>query len=478
MSKNNKKTGQADFRNDGILTEALTGLKNYSTGFNTGCDTLASVSVGSPVKLERHTLDNIYRSSKIYQKIVDLLPEEAGNKNWQLVQDNNRIASRNIQNTYRKLQELEVLDKFVDASKWARIYNNGYIIMGIRDGRLPSEPVDMNNVQEVEFLICRDSDDITPNYGLNAYEIDHYQLYMDNEEISELAELYDEAIVTGILQLHPSRVLPFAGILLPPKAKKDNRGEDDSLLQLVYQDVANYAQSIGAGSQMLVRSGLAVFKMAGLVDYAETQNTDALHGRFRFLNMGLSVFKSMFLDASPDLNESVEYVNQNFSGADKMIDKILDHLVMISGYPRNVLLGSSTVSALSEGSEGDRREFARTVQTYQHKYWRKNAQYLVDLILRSNGVRNLGEIQVKFPSTYTHTEKEIAELRKMYKEIDVAYLNAKILSREEIRMSRFATPEFITEIELRDGSLEAQEEADMEKQQREAEIQNQNSSNA
>ena len=210
-------------RNDGYLSNVLGGLKNKATGFNTGCDSATEFSVQKVNRFKRQTLDNIYRSSKIYQKINDKLPEDAGKKSWELAQSNGKIANRNIQRVQSKLEELNARELFTQAGKWARLYGNSYIIMGVVDGRTPDQPLDIDNITDIKFMMIRDNEDMNPHYGLNAYNIEFFEIALGNEELEEIDVLFPKG---GVLRIHPSRVLEFKGIELPPKIKQDNAGFD------------------------------------------------------------------------------------------------------------------------------------------------------------------------------------------------------------------------------------------------------------
>lgn len=431
-------------RQDGFLSTQLTNFANSGNGYNSGCDNINNNFVISPIHtLQPYELEIMYRSNAILRRIIDYLPQECGIFPAETEDPSGEIDVDLLKDIDSKLDDLETTQAFIHADILARLYGDAFIILGIDDGGELSDPVNLENIRAVEWLRVRDRNELRPEYRVST-EIPEFYRYSPSR-ISQPETLNEPEELTQLTLIHTSRILPFIGAKLPRRSLFNNSGLNDSIAQNLLNDVLNYYQALGGGNAMLMRSGLFVYKMFGLEDYAVREDAKALQNRFKFINAGISVFKSLFIDAKK--GEEAEFVTQQFGGVDKLISILQDHMVAASGYPRSVIMGSSNSSAFSEGGESDRYTMSQMVKRNQKFKWLPNYKKLLDYIAGSQEFNlNTEEVNltVHFPSSYQMTPKEQAEVEGLYATSDMSRINAGILMPQEVRESRYGGAEFST----------------------------------
>lgn len=430
-------------RQDGFLTRQINAFRNRTTGTGTGCDGVNGNFEILPFRrMNCSQLETVYRSNKIIEKVVDILPEESGMIPGSVEDVNGEIDAEVLKQFDSKLASLEVTEAFIEADRWSRLYGDAFIILGINDGGSLDSPVNPETIRSVDWIRVRDRIELTPEFR-NSSEFPEFYRYAPRILGRQLGDDTEPDELQAMVLIHHSRVLRFAGKRLPRASLFANGGYNDSTVQIILNDVLNYYQSIAGGNAMLMRSGIFVYKMFGLEDYAMTNNASALQNRFEFINSGISVFKSLFLDAKK--GEDAQYVTQQFGGVDKVIQILQDHMIMVSGYPKSVIMGSSNSSAFSEGGESDRLTMANLVKRNQRFKWLPNMKLLLKYcaMAAESPVRGQDvELTVSFPTTLQLSPKEQAELEGFYATSDISRINSGVLTPQEVRESRYGSAEF------------------------------------
>ena len=431
-------------RQDGYLTSQIASFANYKNGYSTSCDNVNSNFTILPIRtLQPPELETVYRSNVLLRRIIDYLPQECGIYPGKTEDVSGEIDAEVLKDVDKKLRDLHATEAFIEADIYGRLYGDGFIILGIDDGGELEDEVNEENIREITWLKVRDRCELSPVHQSSSINPDHY-IYSPTR-LRTNATSDEEEELERFQRIHRTRILRFAGKKLPRRAFFNNGGYNDSIVQSLLNDVMNYQQAIGGGNAMLMRSGLFVYKMFGLEEYAVREDTAALQNRFEFINAGISVFKSLFIDAKK--GEEAQFVTQNFGGVDKLIAMLQDHMIASSGYPKSVIMGSSNSSAFSEGGESDRFTMSQMVKRNQTFVWTPHYEQLLYYIGKSKEFNfNLEEshLTIHFPSTFQMTPKELAEIESMYATSDTSRINSGILMPQEVRESRYGSSEFST----------------------------------
>lgn len=430
-------------RQDGYLTNQLVGFSNRQNGYNTGCDTVNNNFEMHPIQaLTLPQLEIAYRSNAIISRIVDYLPEECGIFPATTEDVAGQLDAEVLREFDARFLDLGINQAFIHADKLARLYSDSFVILGINDGGALEDPVNENRIQSIDWVRVRDRWELSPEY-ISSTEIPEHYRYSPST-VDNATDTTEPEELKAYTRIHHSRIIRFVGKKLPRRTFFQNAGYNDSIIQVLLNDVLNYYQALGGGNSMLMRSGLFVYKMFGLEDMAVRQEGDTFMERLNFINTGLSVFKSLFIDAKK--GEEAEYVTQNFGGVDKLIMMLQEQMIASSGYPKSIIMGSSNSSAFSEGGESDRMMMAQLVKRNQKFKWTpayERLLYLMQLSAEFN-VSTDSKLTVHYPDTYQTSPKEQAELEDKHITTDIKAINAGVLTLEEVRKSRYGGAEFST----------------------------------
>ncbi len=429
--------------NDGKLCEAFgamggnnrRSITNPVTRVGTSADPLSHSKSFSPFLLSFTELDGLYRSSKLCEKVVDLLPEDAiaHTHGWNFGE-----SKVNPGDCYDYADRFGFWESLLDAAIAGRLTGDGYVLLGIDDGQEQDQPVNIKTIRSIPWCVALDTEDLTPITNMFG-KIDSYRLITDSRRLIKTQQKQT---------VHSSRVLRLPGKKLPGRSLINNNGRNDSVIQTLFDAFASWQHSMSNSASMLARHSLFKYKLKGLAQKA-ARDKDTLIERFQSINMGLSTMKALMFDA--DL-EDAEFINQNYAGVTDITDRLEDALIAASGYPRSKLLGSSNSSAFSEGGLSDRYEWANLVEKYQNSILKPVLNDLFWLIQNAKDSpaynKPVERATPNFSSALQLTRHELAELKKLNSDSDIAYINAGVLTTEEVRDSRFSGAEYNDQITL------------------------------
>lgn len=147
--------------------------------------------------------------------------------------------------------------------------------------------------------------------------------------------------------------------------------------------------------------------------------------------------------------------NTPLSGLDALQAQAQEQMASISHIPLVKLLGV-TPSGLNASSDGEIRVFYDGIHARQETLFRAPLKRVLDLIQLSLFGDIDPDIDFKFEPLYQMSEIDQANIRKLDADTDAAYINANVISTDEVRESLAADPE------SRYPSLELNEEIDNE----------------
>lgn len=440
---------------DGFFLNAVSAVTSRFSRAGGRADPNSAVQLPNEVeRLDWGVCSKLYQQSKFIQRIVDTYPYESAIEEPEFDFDE-EIDSEDIKQALRDLQVYNIAEAyngamqgFIEASVLSRIHGDAYLILGINDGQEFDQPVNEEGIRSIDWLYCCSGQFLTPDTTRRGF----YQFSVDVR--SEVEALQKTRF------LHRSRVLPFAGKKLPGELYRDNGHRNDSVIQAIFAEFCRFVNAVNAGAGMLSSHSIFKYKLAGLASLKGVQGTEALTNRFTSIMLGLNSIGGLFFDSE---REDADFIQRQYSGVDTLTSLILDIFVAVSDMPRSKLLGSSNTGAFSEGGESDRYEWAQRIISWQQFNWKANLEQLAWYLMLAQGMRTTRRNYcVRFPSILQLTNKEKAELKKLYSESDVNYLNAGVLMAEEIRESRFGGTQFNEEITLDDDNYSEEPEGEIE----------------
>ena len=326
------------------LNRVFSTFKNSDTGVGTSRDKSLNNRIGYNHRLEEYELEQLYKDSGVIRRLVDCYPNEC-QRDWiQLkVTDGSDIDTNLITDYFKAFKDKKgrksLRQAFTIASKLARKHGDAFIILGVADGQNPSEPIDYNRIQSIEWLKV-----------LSRYEVypDRTGDYTRSYEEPEYYKIWSQG---GDVTWHWSRVLRFTGH--QSLSNYDNDGYNDSVIQSCYQAFQSWLVGMMSSSAMLADYSQGVYKMKGL---GQGLLNDLRSGSNEFQNqvvnrlftaeMGRSIVKAVLIDMD---DEDFGYEHRNYSGADSIMDRLKEGLIANADLPSYKLFNvtNATSNALS-----------------------------------------------------------------------------------------------------------------------------------
>lgn len=425
-----------EFITDGLLAKVFEGFSKRQAKMSD-----AEISV-----LPRAVLETMYRNRRIIQNAVNGYPQDA-NIHPPVISFGSE-TNLDTAGVSDYLKRIEALDNFSNAGVLGKLYGDGYIILGIDDGRDYWEPVDESRIRSVTILGVKSRHYLYQD-GINC---EYYYLCQDS--VNGIKDKDGKPI--GSIRIHKSRVLRIAGIWLPDEIRNHNNYHNDSVVQAMFSEFTAYIESVAMGASMLASHSIFKYKLKDLAVLINNKQQQVLIDRFESMLMGMSAMNGLIVDAD---REDAEFVQRNYSGVDTLLIHLQEQMIAVCDMTRYRLLGLSNVGAFSESGLSDRYEWASRVNRYQHNYWGKELEKLVRYIMLARDGPTRGVIpqswSIEFPSILQLTDKEEAELRLIDAQTDTLHFNMGTLVQDEIRQSRFGGTEYGREITLQSKSKDS-----------------------
>lgn len=418
---------------------SLIGNANTGLGIQ-GRDKFADTAINLAfAPLSRQEVQALYRGSKICEKVVDLLPKAATGQNWlELVIGKGRrgIPGKAIQYA----DGLKFRSAVREASILGRLDGDGFVVLGIDDGRQPNEPVDEARIQQISWVAPLNRYQLfpNPNSGRPGHP-EFYQVFLRQQEALGGKQ------TTG--NIHRSRVLRFPGKQLYGDLILNNSGYNDSVLDAFWRSFAKYLTAIEYSARMVQDYNTFIYKLKGLANLILQGKEADILKRFRAIMLSMSSLGGLAIDND---NEDGQFISRNFGGLDGLIEKLKDDTSANAGMPPTKLWGSSQKHALSNSSEGDKYEWADCVDDWRGDVLDEPAtDFFRYTLLAQNGPTGgrLPDVwNLKYTSALRLTLKEEVELRKDQTQgVDIPSVQAGILLPEEVRESAWAGAEYSIE---------------------------------
>lgn len=443
------------------------GWENTWTGLGTSTDKTTQGQFLAVGQMSDSLLSALYHQHDVAQRIVDTLPNEMYRKGFSVEAfgEPEKDAELNA-----KVRVLNVRGIFQEACRWGRLFGGAAVIMGADDGQPAASPLVPERVRSVEWLRVADRREIQV---LSFYETGAKAGTPETYQYTPLG-----AYVTGGSSIiHESRVIMFGGAPTGRIEKIQLGWWDYSVLQNVYEIMRSYDTGWKAVEHLLTDAHQAVFTMAGLASALESpEGTSAVDARMRLIDRQRSVGRPIVMDAGDSAAgepaESFTRQSVSFAEIPAILDKEMLRLAQAAKMPVTILMGQSPAGMNATG-ESDFRWFYDQIETEQKNNQSPKIVRLVDVILRSKEFASPDlDVDVRWQSLWSETPGQQAATRKTIADADAVYINAGVLTPEEVTLSRFGGDGFGGEISLSNESLEARSnmlELELEKAEEEPE---------
>lgn len=434
----------------------LTGMTGTEDPLGIAQQTRVGYAFTANNRIADQTLEDLYHSDPIVARVCDVIPDEATRQGFEVVTDGDDDADV-VADMHERLERMHVRAKLAEAWTWARLYGGGALLLGADDGRKMEEELDERNIRSLRFLTVLDRrecfafqwhrDPLLPNFG--------------EPELFRLARVTQGGTETAVV--HASRLIRFHGVRTSRRQKMRNLSWSEGVVQRVWDAIRQYNGAWIAVCTLLQDASQGVFAIKDLAALMAEDSQDALKTRLQLMDMARSVARSILIDAE---NERFDRVESNvLTGLPEVLDRFMSNLSMATQIPRPILFGEAP-AGLNATGDNTIRQFYDYVRSLQVNELQGKLERLIRLLWRAedgpSGGREPPGWRIEFRPLWQATDAETADLRLKVAQADVAYIQAGVLTPEEVGVSRFRAEgwsmETVVDLTARIAAMEADKE--------------------
>ncbi|MEM9541756.1 MAG: phage portal protein [Cyanobacteria bacterium P01_E01_bin.42] len=426
------------------ITNIFSTLFNPLTGMGTVRDKMGHARVNTVLyPLDRTELDALPRKSGMISRLCFKLPEDCA-ADWMRLDlgeanFNGEDVLLYLENLAEKEGRLGAREGFQKAASLGRQYGDGFILIGIADGKEPHEPVNAKNIRSLEWLKVCDRYELYPDHN-NYHDPEFYHFYSGEHQT-----------------WHRDRVLRFPGKKIFSRYNRNN-GFNDSVIQSFFDAWSQWEQGVAAGAQMLVEWDQAKMTMQGLsqllledIQQKTDKNQKAVAKRLESVSVNRSLYNTVLLDAL----ETLEYLNHTYTGADQVMIQIKDRLASETDLPRHILFNengsASGLSSSNTAGLSQRYAWAECKESWSNRVFAPELLRLCRYAMLAKDGVSRGKLAEKYEvisaSEVVLTAQEKMMIQLQASNRDTRNIAAGIYTSEEAR-SQFETAKFTGQVVL------------------------------
>lgn len=391
----------------GVITD---GFANFVAGLGGGnAKTAAHTYV---VSRDQVTLENAYRTSTWFGKIVDI-PADDATREWRTW----KADKGDIEMLEAEEKRLQVRQKVRQALIWARLYGGAVIVPiglpGVSSQPLSPDRIAKGSIKALTVLsrweiTAQDmiTDPLDPLYG-------HPRQYVINSANG------------GQVELHPSRVIRFNGRMVNNR-RVGADGWGDSIWMHI-SDAVMAADSAAAVIDALMQEAkLDVVRIKNMISMMASSDMEAsMIKRWQMVAVLKSVSNVLMLDGEDEWDQKTI----NWTGLPDVTNTLLNIMAGAADIPLTRLTGKQE-AGLSGKDEGSLRNYYDSVKSKQELVIGPSMAPLDEMVVRSALGKTDPSIWAQWVPLFQLSDKEKAEIDKSQAETVQIYVNTGLIQTD------------------------------------------------
>lgn len=364
-AKTNSKGNTEEITNS--LSSVISSLGGYGLGTAFGSTQVSQVNTLFKnnrwylVSNIRQVLSELYVEHGIVQTLVDLPVDDAFRGGIEITCD--ELDQQDLEDLNYRLEREGVLDNFIQAKKWARLFGGGALL--IINDEDPKEPFKVENVKQGDRVIFKPVDMWELYYGLTNVED-----LSDPGEINKHPDYYN---YYG-KQIHHSRVLRMEGRQAPSLIRPKLRGWGVSIIEPVVRSYNQYLKSVNLSFEVLDEFKVDIYGIEGFnTALMSPKGSDAVTKRVQMANMLKNYQNALVMD-NKDKFESKQI---SFGGIAEIMREIRMQIAADLRMPLTKLFGISAAGFNS--GEDDIENYNAMIETEIRSKSRKDLLKVVEI---------------------------------------------------------------------------------------------------
>ena len=419
------------------IIKAFDGWENLFTGRGVSTtDRRLSTTFKSKALMQEGELNQLYADNGFAARVVDKYVEAMVQKGWKVNGDQKDLV-------IGRLDELKAWPWLEKLLRWNRLHGGAVLVLNLDDGRAASEPLNEANLRRIISMRVYDRWRVQVQRPVALYDDPRDPKYGE-------VRVYTISPLDGLpsQDVHESRCLVLDGMDIPDRVRQLNQWWGLSFLQRCFEQLRQIGEVYDDIEDILADFVTQTVTMEGLMEKLAAGKESLIQRRLHLIDMSRATMNTVLLDKEEEFAKQASTV----SGLAEVLDRYLQALSIVTGMPARVLLGQQGGGLNNEG-EGETRDWYDTIASEQVRIYKPRVlERLVRLVmLERQGPfkgRPLAEWFIEFEPLYQMSKKEVAEIRKINADMDVAYVQNGILDPAEVAISRFGGAKYGDDIEL------------------------------
>lgn len=308
----------------------------------------------------------------------------------------------------------------------ARMLGGCALYVVVDDGLQQWETLNINGVRSlIGFQV------LTPE------EIQGYQYNRDPASIDFGKPINYRTNGQSTAVIHASRLVIFDGLWVTNRRREELQGWGASVYALCERALQTYHTGFNGAGALGSDLSQGVYSIRNLIEGMAGGQEDVILHRMRINDMTRSSMRSLVIDAE---GEKFERVPSQLSGVPELVGVFEKRLASAAEMPLTVLFGTSPAGMNATG-ESDLANWYKACGAMREKTLKPALERIFQIVMLAPNGPTYGEEpekwDIEFPPFSEPSEKEIADTRKVYADIDAAYINAGVVMPQEVALSRF-----------------------------------------
>ena len=423
-----------------VQTVNQDGWSNVFTRLGTDYDKRKSHTfAATPLTYEVN--EQLWRGSDLGARIVERPVDEMIRQGWDVVIPNDKGRQEELA---AQLEDLEVAERLREALYYARAYGGGAVLVGADDGALDlSKPV--GAVREIHYLTAL----TTRELRAADYYTDPREDKFGQPQTYQLNPDSQADIKASGMKIHESRLLVFQGNVTSRRMLQQNQGWGDSIFVRVADVLRDFDTVWDSAAYLMQDFAQAVFKIKGLAEIISSQDPEAataIQKRMQVIEMCRSVIRGVLIDSE----EGFERQQTPIAGLPEILEKFMFRLAAASEMPVSMLFGQAP-AGLNATGDADVRFYYDHLKNRQDRTLRPPLERLIRMVFQADGGTEPEQWSVQFRPLWQLSEAERANMHVAQSNSDQVYLSNGVLSKREVRESRFGGGHYSVETALIPG---------------------------
>jgi len=384
----------------------LDGFEDLVKGVNGDLDVNARKQVASNIRLDYTTLNNLYLSNQLLKNVIDIIPDDAQREPLKLC-DKEQLSDKEIEENKKLLKyfhESGFIENCNKAWKTARLHGTA-LLFPVFDGDNDdySKPINLNLINTIKCFRIYDKTQIT---------------YINNNSLG-IPESYTVDTFGGVLTIHETRVLRFNGDYAGEYNLHQNNYHYESIVNNQILDVLfSYDLRNNALNNLLLESSVGVLQISDLnnrIAKKSEEDTNKLIKRFNLQMMMKSIMSVLLIDGADTYKrENIP----NFTGIMEIVKEPAHQLALLTGIPKDKLLGETTGNKLGSTTDSQQKNYADLVKTQQILKLKGNYDKSIIFCKAMLNMDYKKPLNYEFESIIQENKKEKAETEKIEAETE------------------------------------------------------------